>query len=88
MRSGITSKTLEYLPDPAHVRAACLKTLSDLQLDTLDLYLVHFPIALKYVDFDTRYPPEWIYDPAAKITPDGNGGGATSRDLGGDGVTG
>jgi len=26
---------------------------------------VHFPIALKYVDFETRYPPEWIYDPTA-----------------------
>ena len=26
---------------------------------------MHFPIALKYVDFDTRYPPEWIYDPEA-----------------------
>jgi D-xylose reductase len=34
-------------------------------LDYLDLYLVHFPIALRYVDFADRYPPEWIYDPAA-----------------------
>jgi hypothetical protein len=27
---------------------------------------VHFPIALKYVPFETRYPPEWVYDPSAE----------------------
>jgi D-xylose reductase len=25
-----------------------------------DLFLVHFPIALKYVDPSERYPPEWF----------------------------
>jgi D-xylose reductase len=40
--------------------------LKDLRLSELDLYLIHFPIALQYVDFDTRYPPEWIADPAAE----------------------
>ena len=29
----------------------------------LGRYLVHFPIALKFVPFETRYPPEWVYDP-------------------------
>jgi len=28
-----------------------------------DLFLVHFPIALKYVDPATRYPPEWWNNP-------------------------
>jgi len=37
-----------------------------LRLDVLDLYLVHFPIALAYVPFDVRYPPEWFFDPAAE----------------------
>jgi len=28
-------------------------------LDYFDLFLVHFPIALAYVDPKHRYPPEW-----------------------------
>ena len=41
------------------------RTLRDLQLDYLDLYLIHFPIALAFVPFETRYPPEWVEDPDA-----------------------
>lgn len=28
-------------------------------------YLIHFPIPLRFVPFETRYPPEWIFDPEA-----------------------
>ncbi|MFZ9127158.1 MAG: aldo/keto reductase [Steroidobacteraceae bacterium] len=62
----VTSKLWNTFHRKEHVRAACERSLSDLGLDYLDLYLVHFPIALKYVDFATRYPPEWIHDPTAK----------------------
>lgn len=61
----VTSKLWNTYHARAHVRPAVERTLRDLQLDYLDLYLVHFPIALEYVPFDRRYPPGWTFDPAA-----------------------
>ena len=61
----VTSKLWNTFHAPEHVEAACRKSLEDLGLQYLDLYLIHFPISLKYVPFSVRYPPEWIHDPTA-----------------------
>lgn len=61
----ITSKLWNTYHRREHVRPACERTLADLGIDYLDLYLMHFPIALKFVPFETRYPPEWFFDPDA-----------------------
>lgn len=61
----VTSKLWNTYHAPEHVRPAAERSLADLGLDALDLYLVHFPIALDYVPFETRYPPGWFYDPDA-----------------------
>ncbi len=62
----ITSKLWNTFHAAEHVEEACRKTLSDLGLDFLDLYLIHFPIALQYVPIEERYPPEWVVDPEAE----------------------
>ncbi|WP_255551692.1 aldo/keto reductase [Erythrobacter crassostreae] len=59
----ITSKLWNTFHAPEHVEEACRKSLGDLGLDFLDLYLIHFPIALEYVPISTRYPPEWVHEP-------------------------
>ena len=63
----VTSKLWNTFHAPQHVEAACRRTLQDLGLDYLDLFLIHFPISLKYVPFETRYPPEWLHDPHSDV---------------------
>ena len=59
----VTSKLWNTYHAHAHVRPAVERSLRDLGLDYLDLYLIHFPIALEFVPFSERYPPGWLHDP-------------------------
>ena len=58
----IVSKLWNTYHRPEHVRPAVLRTLKDNNVEYLDLYIVHFPIALKYVDPEDRYHPGWLFD--------------------------
>lgn len=53
----ITSKLWNSYHSPEHVGLALEKVLSDMQLDYLDLFLIHFPIAFKFVPIEEKYPP-------------------------------
>jgi D-xylose reductase len=59
----ITSKLWNTYHAHDHVRLAAERSLCDLRLDVLDLYLIHFPIATAFVPFETRYPPGWFFNP-------------------------
>ena len=61
----ITSKLWNTYHHPDRIEQALERTLTDVGLEYLDLYLIHFPIALAFVPFETRYPPEWTFDPEA-----------------------
>lgn len=63
----ITSKLWNTFHAKEHVQPALERSLEDLGLEYLDLYLVHFPVALAHVPFETRYPPEWVHDPEADL---------------------
>lgn len=58
----VTSKLWNTYHRGEHVRPALQRSLTDLGLDYLDLYLIHFPIAIKYVDPELHYPPGWFSD--------------------------
>jgi len=56
----ITSKLWNTFHAPKHVAELARYQLGSWGIDYFDLYHVHFPIALKYVDPSHRYPPEWF----------------------------
>ena len=64
----LVSKLWNTYHSHEHVEPICKKQLHDWGIDYFDLYIVHFPISLKYVDPSERYPPGFTYD-GEKIIP-------------------
>ncbi|KAJ4134717.1 D-xylose reductase [Fusarium equiseti] len=60
----IVSKLWQTYHDKENVEPITRKQLADWQIDYFDLFLIHFPVALEYVDPSVRYPPGWHYDDA------------------------
>lgn len=63
----ITSKLWNSFHDAEQVEPIVKKQLADWGLDYFDLYLIHFPVAIKYVAPEVRYPPGWYVDGDSKI---------------------
>lgn len=62
----ITSKLWNQFHRKEHVEIACKKSLELCGVDYFDLYLIHFPVALKYIDPAERWCPFMIHDYNAK----------------------
>ncbi|KAF8851615.1 putative NAD(P)H-dependent D-xylose reductase xyl1 [Acephala macrosclerotiorum] len=58
----LVSKLWNSFHEGDKVEPICRKQLADWGIDYFDLFIVHFPVALKYVDPETRYPPGWAVD--------------------------
>ncbi|KAM7200425.1 NADP-dependent oxidoreductase domain containing protein [Rhypophila sp. PSN 637] len=58
----IVSKLWNTFHEGHQVEPIVKKQLADWGLEYFDLYLIHFPVALKYVDPAVRYPPGWHYE--------------------------
>jgi D-xylose reductase len=63
----IVSKLWQTFHDYEQVEPIAKKQLADWGIDYFDLYLIHFPVALKYVAPEVRYPPGWYNDGESTI---------------------
>lgn len=54
----VTTKLWCIHYDPSRVEYGCRKSLENLGLDYIDLYLIHFPVGFAYVDDSTFIPKE------------------------------
>ncbi|KFA65603.1 hypothetical protein S40285_04352 [Stachybotrys chlorohalonatus IBT 40285] len=63
----IVSKLWQTFHDVDKVEPITRRQLADWQIDYFDLFLIHFPVALEYVDPSVRYPPGWFYDGESEV---------------------
>ncbi|KAF2270276.1 Aldo/keto reductase [Lojkania enalia] len=63
----IVSKLWNSFHDPEQVEPIVRKQLADWGVDYFDIYYIHFPVALKYVPPEMRYPPGWFYDGDSEV---------------------
>ncbi|XP_037907961.1 1,5-anhydro-D-fructose reductase-like [Hermetia illucens] len=54
----IVTKLWNIYHDPAKVEEACKKSLDNLGLDYIDLYLMHFPVGYKFIDDNHLLPKD------------------------------
>lgn len=59
----VVSKLWNSYHAPENVELAFNKVLSDLKLDYLDVFYIHFPIAQKFVQIEEKYPPGFYCGP-------------------------
>ncbi|KAL8292957.1 hypothetical protein RQP46_000651 [Phenoliferia psychrophenolica] len=66
----VVSKLWNTFHAKEHVPIGLNRSLSDWGVSYFDLYLIHFPVSLAFVDPSVRYPPEW-WDgtPGGVVTP-------------------
>ncbi|SAM02260.1 hypothetical protein [Absidia glauca] len=50
-----------------HVRPAFDRSLKEMDLEYIDLYLIHFPVPIEYVDPAVKYPGGWLQDGQTSI---------------------
>lgn len=62
----LTNKLWNTYHSKSHVRQALDHSLHVMNLEYFDLYLIHFPISLRFVPFHMRYPPGWVFDPESE----------------------
>lgn len=55
----IVSKLWQTFHEADKVEPITRRQLADWQVDYFDLFLIHFPVALEYVDPSVAYPPGW-----------------------------
>ncbi|KAJ8084475.1 NAD(P)H-dependent D-xylose reductase (XR) [Marasmius tenuissimus] len=64
----ITSKLWNTFHAKEHVKPMAKSQLDLWGIDYFDLFLIHFPVSLAYVDPAHRYPPEWWGDDKKTVT--------------------